>query len=696
MRKNLILLVGLLALATLPATALAGVVGTVHDLPAFIPYSGAAAKMGTCSFCHLPHKAASGGDKLFPSTYASGLPAAWSTDTLANICWYCHGVAGIGSAQEVNPFQAANHKRSTTKLTAGISAVSLDPGDIAAVPTDLNLTGTDLRCVSCHKIHDNTVKPFLQWGTSGNFNGVSGAGFCGKCHPNRSNTNSAGTNNNGNHFSNTTFADALGSGSPMTGAALPTIMQVDMQALANPIAGAWNLGGHALWSAGTEQNTLVCGTCHAVHSNETAVFDAADGGSVVGAAIAAAGDPVLVAAINPTNAQQAEPICVACHSVVFGYEQRGPGGAGTFSHPIGLASTTATTMRTVLASAAQRWGSDGTNNRIICTSCHDIHWSGTNHTGGTSTAAYLLAYQCSECHNVAGTALANHHPSNIANANTLVQAGAATSSATDWSARTQTKTTVTYFPAGRTTMTCETCHGFGNARAHNNTGGFPSLTGINTCSDMCVDCHSFNPSTYTGHGTTSLGTHYVGTINTASTQYKKTDTFIAAATSNVALYCATGTNGSIICESCHTLKLNGKNTHQVSYQASNNVGDGLADTNDSVSLLLLKSGNSDAFTLASANLCTACHGGAPGGGLTHPVLPGYTTNSTMVPTGRATTTAGHAVGQINCESCHRPHDAATASLSSDWTVAWMLEAASTGTGYTDYSQTCGLCHTNQY
>src|SRR5512138_2191 len=118
MKGKLLLLLGVVALLALPAASMAAVVGSAHDLPLFYTYTGTDAKMGTCSFCHIPHKASSGGEKLFPSTYAAGLPAAWSSDTLSNFCWYCHGAAaGTISAREVNPFNGANHKRNTTLLT---------------------------------------------------------------------------------------------------------------------------------------------------------------------------------------------------------------------------------------------------------------------------------------------------------------------------------------------------------------------------------------------------------------------------------------------------------------------------------------------------------------------------------------------------------------------------------------------------
>ena len=695
MKARLLVALALAVVIAVPGASYAGVVASVHDLPDFYNYTGAAASMGTCSFCHVPHKADGGGEKLFPLPYAANLPAEWSSDSLSNFCWFCHGAAsGYGSAVEVNPFQASSHLRDTSLLTAGI--IATDPGDIAAVPTDMDLVVAELRCVSCHAIHDNTVKPFLRWGVSGNFSATA-TGTCGKCHPNRSNAGTYGTGST-NHPSAVPYADNTGGDSPVVGAALPTIMQNDMTSLAAPLAGAWNLGGHADWTTGAEVQNIFCGTCHAVHSNETTTWDGADGGTPVATAITPAGTPILVDAETATVVTElSAPICVDCHSVGMGIGGTGPGAAGTFSHPVGSQSTTGTAMFT--NGAGYKWNNSGTESMIVCQSCHDIHWSGSNASGVLPTNDSLLAEQCTGCHGGAGTTVAGHHPSNIANADALLvgETAAETIAAgdTDYTALTQTSDGADYF-AGSTTMTCETCHGLGIATAHNNATGFPGLTGRNLESDMCVDCHGFNPSTSTA-ATQGDGSHFVGNITTPGYAFAGAWTNTGGASK----YSPDGGNGSIICESCHSLQIPGRNEGGLTSPdpgiitslptLSQNTGDNVADTRDAVSLLLQSSGNMHASAAVADYMCTQCHGGTPGGGGTHPVLPTYTAASTMAPTSPATSLAGAgAAGQINCESCHRPHDASTAG------GAWILEASAAGTGYTDYSPTCALCHPTQY
>ena len=204
MKKQLLLVVAVAAMMmALPLTALAGVVGTAHDIPLRYTYTGTDAKSGTCSFCHVPHKAISGGQKLFPVAVNTDAGNAWGAqDPLSLICWYCHGASsGYTSAREVNPFNASAHKRTVATLTGWT--------DIASLPSDVKVASGDsnLACVSCHSIHDNTKRPFMAWGSAyGNFSATS-AGLCGKCHSARNNTSSIGTSNPGNHPSNTAMTD---------------------------------------------------------------------------------------------------------------------------------------------------------------------------------------------------------------------------------------------------------------------------------------------------------------------------------------------------------------------------------------------------------------------------------------------------------------------------------------------------------
>jgi hypothetical protein len=437
-----------------------------------------------------------------------------------------------------------------------------------------------------------------------------------------------------------------------------------------------------------------------VHNNETATWDAADGGTPVGTADVSRGTPLLVDKGTATlAAEQSAPICVDCHSIVFGMNVRGGGAVGTYSHPVGTASAVADTMSA--AGAGYKWNNDGVNDMIVCQSCHDIHWSGTNATT-RGTNDFLLAERCNGCHVVAGTTIPDHHISNIANAPALLvgetNAETVAAGGTTWTRGSQSQVNdgPDYWANG-TTMTCETCHFQGAGTAHGNTSGFPGLIGRNSESDMCVDCHGFNPSLGTGAQPDANFTvsHWVGDITTVA--YKKTDAF--AGSGGTPVYSADGgANGSVICESCHSLAIVGAagspSSHTgadiTAYQSALNTGDGLAVTRDVIRMMLQNSGNMRGGFASADNLCTACHGVSPGGGLSHPTLPTATATSTMVPGGNATTSLGKAVGQINCESCHRAHDADTDS------GTWILEAAAMLGTQIDYTSLCGLCHSGQY
>jgi hypothetical protein len=265
-------------------------------------------------------------------------------------------------------------------------------------------------------------------------------------------------------------------------------------------------------------------------------------------------------------------------------------------------------------------------------------------------------------------------------------------------------------------MTCATCHSGGNAKAHNNAATFPGTTGVDTESEMCVDCHSFNPSTYlqTKRGTAHLMSHYVGPILTAG--YKKTTVFGNSQIPGTSIKYGTDTagNGDIICESCHGLKRNASYAGSAVKQRSANSGTSPAkatDVADNVSLLLERSGNANTDTVAANYLCTACHGSTPGGGSTHPTLPAMATPAsaglvttitsaanTGVTGGRATLNNSTDL-RVNCESCHRPHNAANG------TGALILESQTTsplsakvafelisGASYMNQEGLCTRCH----
>jgi hypothetical protein len=451
----------------------------------------------------------------------------------------------------------------------------------------------------------------------------------------------------------------------------------------------WNAGGHRQGALAT--GGMTCATCHAVHGNETTDYTSnADGTFQVATEVAGLEDLTVILGATPP-ATGVEPICLGCH---VNDPVMGPGSTGA-THPIGTTGPWAIDPdpgTTGNIPPGTKWGGTGTNPVIVCQSCHKMHCANVTSSPliGPLDGANRNS-NCNLCHS--DTTLGGHHPSNIpyppagpGNAN-WPAAPVSEATAMTWAAANpgaQANDGELYvFPGGE--MNCSTCHAsLFSGGAHNNTARgsfFPGLSGLNSNSEMCVDCHGVNPSPRTnsvgagtGAGTALQASHYLGPIITPS--YARTAAWSGGGTSKYRM--VAGLPANIICESCHTVK------ESPASLASNN-GLGFAGAiRVSVPLLLESSGNngityytsSSDTTAGRTDMCTGCHGAAPAGGnsssaggsATHPTISyGMTaaasTGITVTmgdPATRSTVTLT-SDSRVNCESCHRPHDAAQGS-----------------------------------
>lgn len=682
------LLIALAIVTSLPVLALAAVNNTAHDIDAYTGtggYSGVppATTGGTCSYCHLPHKAV--GARLWPTAGTSGT-GNWlssANKVTPKLCNSCHNTSSTYAlAQTVRPFEDTSHQSTVSNMTAWS-----DP----ALTADVRVDNTaNLECTSCHDVHSNTYRPFLAWTTSTDI-----YENCAKCHSGRpNNTPNLGTANaGGQHPTNSTATDVTTMNFLATIDPAFTVAMGTSPGTASSTS--WNLGGH--YGAAS---TVRCQTCHNVHGTETVVA------------------PNNLLAINNDNV--ASNLCQGCH-------EANPGATGTATHPINILPA----AWTVTISPPAQWPF-GTTGALVCSSCHDMHYASPNSSlfrrNGATTdagAAALSTYGafCAACHTTSSPTNWVHHPVGTVTGGTNLRAQPIASSATiaqvNWNTRTWSAAGPNYDFTGTsgTQMTCATCHSGGNAKAHNNTGSFPGLIGTVTESEMCVDCHSFNPSTYlqTKRGTTHTMSHFVGAIATAG--YKKTTAFGNSQIPGTAIKYGTDSspNGDIICESCHGLKRNASYAASAVKQISNNTGTNpakAADVADNVSLLLERSGNANTDTTAANYLCTACHGTAPGGGSTHPTLPTMATTAsaglvtTVTSAGANTGVAGGRATlnnatdlRVNCESCHRPHNATSGTgaliLESQVTTPASAKPAfelSSGASYMNQEGLCTRCH----
>lgn len=682
------------------APAFAGVVSSNHDMIFKYTLGTGASKAGACSFCHIPHKA--GGDKLWAAATTTG--TGWRAETISNLCYSCHGTGTTyAGALELNPFGTSNkHGRTVATLTG--------MGDIATLPASVLLSGDgNLKCTSCHDVHSNDSRPFIKFVTAGTFNF---AAHCKTCHPQRANSIGQETANVVNGFSQHPSEQVLGNtGDTDEGFQTTIAAQFSLVGGANGAGvGGWNLGGHR--SDNTATGNMTCATCHAVHGDETGDYTSAvNGPTEVAAEITSGFNALTVMNPNPTTVSAA--ICTGCHTSAMPI---GPGTLGV-SHPIDTVSSTwSVTMPARPIVVGMKWGSN-TGDVIVCQSCHDMHYAAPNTSllrGTIDTPILTSNSNCGACH--ASSTMANHHPAGMVYTGALSPVTHTT--AYNWTTYAFGTAGAAYSFSAGGIMDCGTCHG---SQAHNNAGAFPGLVGYNATSEMCVDCHSTNPSQYTATDNVTTqaagiieASHYVGPVVTAG--YARTAAWQTTGLTSKYV----GAQTHIICESCHTLKLSGTISGPTT---SDNTVRGTA-VRASVGLLLERSGNNRAVynttnAGVAADMCTGCHGGSPTGGTaavgtaTHPTISmGMTTAASAGVQSKVTTNINSVSliptsNLVNCESCHRPHDAAAGS------GALILEAVGTastkvaggaagvlfdratgngGAGYAEEATFCNFCH----
>jgi hypothetical protein len=698
-------------------TAMAAIQDSNHDMT--VRYSALDARNGPCSFCHIPHGAQ--GDKLFPSTLtATGMPAGGWVDIISQICWDCHSSGTYNDALNVNPFQANAHLAVVNSLITW--------GDITAISASVyDVAGGNISCVSCHQIHDNTNRPFMRDNGVGDALEEGNLGtLCDDCHTSRFDNANTGTRRNHPVREDLTdsslaniyaFATSVWSGFRNS---YPASLTSEISIAA---ANRWNLGGKTWSSTAGTATYFDCATCHAVHSNETDDFTAGDGATAgISTPIAPNGSSLVVTAttavISPTAPAA---VCIGCHDITSDVAA-GPGALASFSHPYATdVSATIGSLVPVIPADAPGLASD----IIVCQSCHDMHFSRVQAGVGVWPANQaIVRNECIDCH-TGSTTLNDHHPVGIVpgtNGTGTEADPPLTSTGVVWDTgmsvmndsvtRNGVGGTAYAFTvlAGDDIMTCFTCHGSGNATAHNNNNSFPGLTGEMDEDEMCVDCHGVNPSDNTasmGQGAgTPLGSHMLGTMADSTYFWADEANSPQAGTIDYSHYGTDGAgNNQLICTSCHNLYIDGKNSHVVAPQSSDNTNNA-GVLPQAVGLLLSSSGNddSDADNANPNNyLCTGCHGTAPGGGTTHPVLHqagGMSAASTVVAAGVVTDQAsgddggvslvGGDSGTVNCESCHRPHDAVTIA------GTLILERAGTIGANLNESILCAACHTDKY
>lgn len=502
------------------------------------------------------------------------------------------------------------------------------------------LTGNRVGCLTCHDPHDNGHRPFLRAGLQE---------LCLACHSKDAEFSRGKENRTGNHIIGTDPVALLRADVPMVvddAFRIPFPSPYPLRQGRNAGGWHWSLGGHL---SGGGAGVIVCVTCHAVHGAEAAV-------------------PVQkLLTIEPVN-DVANLFCEGCHAGTRGDGKIAP------PHPNPGGTTTGRTYHPVDDDKVR--GDDrfletrepkgwplggGSPRRLLCTTCHTPH--------GAMVQTPLLRTPeapgfCEECHErVPGY----HHPTGVL-------------SDTDCGPRIPAAPYGT--PQG---LACSHCHqahnaGLGQARE---TDFVPLLISSAGSGELCALCHPpENPTCGTNEA--FQASHFIGDPSLLETYDDKSPPLRREPWPESRLASRFGGDQGLVvgCLSCHAFQ----------------KGAVVSGDDGKAGHLLARSGNPVEWPEGGETtyLCSGCHSVDPATGQvkghSHPMMKANMVKGGMAAIPPMTATpAGH----LNCDSCHRPHEATTAS------GRYILEAARGQSTdpvaiqpKVDYTPVCHGCHTS--
>ncbi|MBI4914292.1 MAG: hypothetical protein HY825_00450 [Acidobacteria bacterium] len=580
--------------------------------------------------CSRCHIASSAALQGFLPDVPGVLSPAFGPSSL--VCFSCHDGTTIVSPNvdaSRNAFHPASHGNDLT----GYEEL-LDGG------LDLPLVaGKRMDCITCHDPHDNSHRPFLRAGIQE---------LCLDCHGKLAGQGLGKENRTGSHVLAT---NPLGPPRPEVpleiGQAFRTGFPSPYPAEDGRGAGGWHwdLGGHLEQGVG---GAMTCATCHAVHGEEGGV------------------PAEKLLAVAPVNIV-ANLFCEGCHAGTRGDGKTAP------AHPNPGGTTTARTYhaadddegnggdRILPVREPPEWPFGGGNpRRLLCTTCHRAHgaWVETPLLRPPVTATAF----CEECHDQVP---AHHHK-----VGELADAGC--------SAQVPD-------PAYGTVraLSCSSCH-----RAHNaglakarEADYVPQLVDSLRSGAICARCHpAANPTC--SPRKEYQASHFVGDPSLEATYGDKSPPVRTEAWPGTGLKPALDgeKDQMVTCLSCHSF-------------TRGSVGSGAGAT----VRLVARSGDGVEWEAdgEDAYLCTGCHGlkpGTAGGqkGHTHPLMAADMKREGRAPTPPVTVTP---LGKVNCDSCHRPHEAITKG------GYYILEAVESGNAdprafhpEVDFTVLCHSCH----
>jgi hypothetical protein len=652
---------------------------------------------GTADPCKDCHNTASGNPTLrgWATTPASA-PNSWWAKNISNLCYTCH--QGGQAAHDMSNNAYANSSHAFQIPDTPPQPDGSPETAVAASKLPYTLApSAELECTSCHNVHVAANRPFSHR--------TSFQLLCEACHPGRINNDSA-TSYPGNlvhpyetHPTRQPFADTLRANIKLEGDIDANFMN------ATPAAPAYALGGH-LNSPEGNTGLFDCQTCHAVHGPTQDM----------------PGVEAYLSVDNNTVMAGRSALCEGCHyggdageqvGSVVGQDQASLPAGEWSDHPIDALNNLSFYPTGVIipngAHVPADWSEDGPNGdqgaqqfypvadgAPVCSSCHDVHggMQGTPllrgpglDVAGAATWTFTYDGWCFTCHITLELVPTGHH-SVINNLNTGV--GPINSQ-----------------------LSCGDCHttvaSGDNWTAHNGFWGF-EVSVSDTDSAVCEACHNpLDPTDLldpalkgqtfietgtvfpSSHGTLDRGdaSHYLGSD---SGEFPGVIPNVGPWLSSgfFSQYGPPGTGGggevaptgvsddsaAIICESCHNITFNdGRANYATDYTTELTAG---WESN-----LLLEPYQDDPpgpGTGAGPNgvgsaLCTGCHTGS---GNHHPLTleivslsglalrtgAGSFADQTAAPVGGGAAPGTFSypnTNELDCDSCHRPHDAADAS-----------------------------------
>lgn len=552
-------------------------------------------------------------------------------DASSLVCFSCHDGTTIVSPN-VDASRTAFHPASHGNNLSGYEGLSGDEVE------RLNLSGARMTCVTCHEPHDAGHRPFLR---------ADPQKLCLLCHSTYAEYGRGKENRSGSHL---LAPDPLGvprEEVPLNmGEAFRTGFPSPYPPRDGKAAGGWHwdLGGHLDQG---DVGAMGCFTCHAVHGDEAAVPTS---------------KLLTVAPVNDV----ANRFCEGCHAGTRGDGATGP------PHPNPGGTTTGRTYHAVDDDEANGPGrlleireppdwpfGGGSPRRLLCTTCHTAHgaWIETPLLRTPVTEAGF----CEECHDQAP---ACHHP---------VGERPETGCFSQLPGPTYGTERGLY---------CASCHQAHNAGrgAKREADYVPLLIDAARTGELCSRCHPpANPTC--SKNKDYQASHFIGDpleIYGDTAPPLREDPWPE---SNLSSYYADPEARVVTCFSCHAFR-----------EGAQLSGDG------GTSHLLARSGNSVEWNEGqeSTYLCTGCHSVNPKSGEvkshSHPMMEADAAKLDRAAPLPVTMTPG---GKVNCDSCHRPHEAITRG---GYYILEHIEGLNTDPEALhptiDFTSFCHLCHSS--